>query len=203
MPASIELSIKLVVCLGGAGSVTSDINRAYTMHCQGSSRDGEIRQQPEAGFPVRLTQACSIVIGPAAPNLWASQPQCSKPLWRRRGPGSGSAPGGLGCAVEDAWPGTGSGSVDGGPWPKSCGKSGEGQVRVPIGPLAGCQKTLTQTPQHPPKQHRGLRNGCPSVDHTIPTVMTAAAPPPSGLSVSTDSPFPLPLHLQVTQVSNW
>jgi hypothetical protein len=126
--------------------------------------------------------------------LWASQPQCSKPLWRRRGPGSGSAPGGLGCAVEDAWPGTGSGSVDGGPWPKSCGKSGEGQVRVPIGPLAGCQKTLTQTPQHPPKQHRGLRNGCPSVDHTIPTVMTAAAPPPSGLSISTNPPLPLPLR---------
>jgi hypothetical protein len=32
--------------------------------------------------------------------------QCSSPLRRRRGPGSGSAPGGLGCAMEGAKPGS-------------------------------------------------------------------------------------------------
>ena len=41
--------------------------------------------------------------------------------------------------------------------------------------------------QGPPKR------GCPPVYHTVPTVMAAAAPPPSGLSISTDSPPPLPL----------
>ncbi len=33
--------------------------------------------------------------------------QCSKPQWRRRGPGSKLAPGGLGCAVEGGRPGAG------------------------------------------------------------------------------------------------
>ena len=38
----------------------------------------------------------------------------------------GIGPGGLGCAVEDAWPGTGPGGDDGGPRPRTRGRSGEG-----------------------------------------------------------------------------
>ena len=46
-----------------------------------------------------------------------------------------------------------------------------------------------ETTQEPPKR------GCPPVHHIAPTVMAAAAPPPSGLSVNSDSPLPIPLRV--------
>ena len=42
--------------------------------------------------------------------------------------------------------------------------------------------------QGPPKRR------CPPVDRIVPTVIAAASPPPSDLSVGSDSPLPLPLH---------
>ena len=52
------------------------------------------------------------------PDLWAS---ARSPQWRRRGPGSGSAPGGTGCAVEVAWPGAGPAGGEGGRRPPKAG----------------------------------------------------------------------------------
>jgi hypothetical protein len=47
--------------------------------------------------------------------------------------------------------------------------------------------TSPEATQGPPKR------GCPPVDHTVPTAIATAAPPPSDLSVSSESPLPLPL----------
>ncbi len=48
--------------------------------------------------------------------------------------------------------------------------------------------TSPKATQGPPKRR------CPPVDHTVPTVIATAAPPPSGLSISTNSPLSLPLR---------
>ena len=48
--------------------------------------------------------------------------------------------------------------------------------------------TSPEAMQGPPKR------GCPPVDRIVPKVIAAATPPPSDLSVRSDSPLPLPLR---------
>ncbi len=70
---------------------------------------------PDAADVERIPVDDTGIAGGGSAVLWAS---ARSPLWRRRGPGSGSAPGGLGGAVEGAWPGAGPAGLGGeGRWP--------------------------------------------------------------------------------------
>ena len=52
----------------------------------------------------------------------------------------------------------------------------------------------SDSPTSPEAMQGSPKRGCPPVDRIVPMVIAAAAPPPSDLSVSSDSPLPLPLR---------